>query len=220
MAGKKSVASVVNTELLAAIKAGKVTHVSQAEAVEAGLQHNPPLIEVNTAADQIVDGKAPVRLSEAGHKHVSNGVTQSVSVPVASPFAIMSGVVLPESKRGGRGGGGAPKKYPFDQLEVGQTFFVPVTDAVSDPVKKLGSTVSSANMRYAVETGETKQVERTVRGPGNKAVKDGNGNNVRETKTVPVYKQTRKFSIRPVVAGEKYGEWTAPANGAVIGRVM
>ncbi len=213
----KKVESVVNTALLQAIGAGSVTHVSQAEAVEAGLNHDPALVEVNVDPSVIVDGKAPVRLLEAGKTYINGAAT---AAPVASPYAIMSNAALPASKRGNRTGGGAPKKYPFDQLELNQTFFVPVSAENADPVKKLGSTVSSANMRYAVETGETKQVERTVRGPGNKAVKDGNGNNVRETKTVPVYKATRKFTIRPVSAGEKYGEWVAPANGALIGRIL
>jgi len=214
----KSVAkTAVNMQLLSAIKSGSVTHVSQTEAVEAGLNHDPALVEVNLDPSVIVDGKAPVRLSEAGNAMVNGAANQAA--PVASAFTIMSNVPLPASKRGNRVGGGAPKKYPFDQLEVNQTFFVAATAENPDPVKKLGSTVSSANMRYAVETGETKQVERTVRGPGNKAVKDGNGNNVRETKTVPVYKQTRKFAIRPVAKGEKLGDWVAESDGALIGRV-
>ncbi len=213
----KSVKTAVNMQLLAAIKSGSVTHVSQTEAVEAGLNHDPALIEVNTDPSVIVDGKAPVRLSEAGNTMVNGAATNA---PAASPYAIMSNVPLPASKRGNRIGGGAPKKYPFDQLEVNQTFFVAATAENPDPVKKLGSTVSSANMRFAVETGETKQVERTVRGPGNKAVKDGNGNNVRETKTVPVYKATRKFAIRPIAKGEKLGDWIADSDGALIGRVM
>ena len=104
-------------------------------------------------------------------------------------------------------------------MEVGHTFFVSADAKHPDPVKSLGSTISSANMRYAVETGETKTVERTVRGPGNKAVKNEDGTNKRETKTVPVYKQTRKFTIRPVEGGKQYGNWTAPANGALIGRI-
>ena len=97
---------------------------------------------------------------------------------------------------------------------------IPVSDKHKDPVKTLGSTVSSANMRFAEPTGETKQVNRTKRGPGNKAVKDQNGENVRETKTVDVYKPTRKFNIRPVEAGVSYGQWVAPANGALIARTM
>ena len=49
---------------------------------------------------------------------------------------------------------------------------------------------------------------------------DDAGNKVKETVTVPVYKQDRKFSIRPVKAGETYGQWQAPADGALIGRVL
>jgi hypothetical protein len=221
MAPKKKVESAtVNTALLHAIKVGNVTHVSQAEAVEAGLQHNPPMIEVNTDPAGIVDGKAPVRLSEAGIAHVV--ATTQAPVEQPSGFQIMSGVELPVVKRGrsaGNGGGGAPKKYPFDQLEVGQTFFVPATEKQPDPVKSLGSTISSQNMRYAEKTGETKMVERTKRGEGNKAVLDAAGNKVRETKQVDVYRFTRKFTIRGAEAGKQYGNWTAPSNGAIIGRI-
>lgn len=206
----------VNMALLQAIAAGTVTHVSQDEATSAGMALNPPLIEVNTG--DVVDGKAAVRLSEAGKEMLHQPVAQPAGAPSVSPFALISGAVLPASKRKGGGGSGAPKKYPFDEMVVGQTFFVPATAAVPDPVKKLGSTVSSANMRYAEKTGETKTVERTVRGAGNKAVKNPDGSNQRETKTVDVYRQTRKYVIRPVVKGETYGAWVADADGALIGR--
>lgn len=213
----KKVEVGVNMALLSAIGTGQVTHVSQDEATSAGMSNDPPLIQVDTT--QIVDGKALVRLTDAGTAMLSNGAAQPVSASPMSAFAIISNAALPASKRGNRVGGGAPKKYPFDQLEVNQTFFVPAT-ATYDPVKKLGSTVSSANMRFSEETGESKPVERTKRGPGNKAVKDAAGNNVRETVVRPIRKQTRKFTLRPVTAGEKYGEWVAPANGALIGRVL
>lgn len=217
----KKVAEVaVNMALLHAIKSGHVTHVTQDEAMSAGMTLDPPFIEVDTSA--VVDGKAAVRLSPAGHAHIGaqNGAAQPTDAPSASPYAIISNATLPASKRGNRGGGGAPKKYPFDTLEVGASFFVAATEKVPDPVKKLGSTVSSANMRFAEPTGESKPVERTKRGPGNKAVKDAAGNNIRETVVRPVLKQTRKFAIRPVTAGEKYGEWVAPADGALIGRTL
>jgi len=214
----KAKSVTVNTELLKAIKGGQVSHVSQAEAIEAGLQHNPPLIEVNTAPEAIVDGKAPVRLTDAGHAHV--GAVAAPAAANGSGFALITGAELPETKRRGGGGSGAPKKYPFDEMQVGQSFFVAADEKHPDPVKSLGSTISSANMRYAEKTGQTKEVERTKRGPGNKAVKDANGENVRERKTVDVYKQTRKFTIRPVEAGKAYGNWTAPANGALVARIM
>lgn len=218
MAKAKVVAGVtVNTDLLKAIAIGTVTRVTQEEAVLAGLTNDPPMIEVNQT--DIVDGKAAVRLSDAGKAMLANGAAQPASAPAGTGFALISGAVLPPSKRKGGGGSGAPKKYPFDEMEVGASFFVPVTAAVPDPVKKLGSTVSSVNMRYAVKTGETKVVERTVRGAGNKAVKNADGSNQRETKTVDVYKQTRKYVIRPVVKGTVYGNWTAEADGALIGRV-
>lgn len=217
-AAKKKIEVSVNMALLHAIGSGQVTHVTQDEAMSAGMTLAPPLIEVDTSA--VVDGKAAVRLSEAGKVMLHQPIAQPADAPSASPYAIISNATLPASKRGNRGGGGAPKKYPFDTLEVGASFFVAATEKVPDPVKKLGSTVSSANMRFAEPTGESKPVERTKRGPGNKAVKDAAGNNIRETVVRPVLKQTRKFAIRPVTAGEKYGEWVAPADGALIGRTL
>lgn len=216
----KKVEFGVNVELLKAIAAGTVTHVSQDEAVSAGMGNDPPLVEVNTAADAIVNGKAPVRLSSAGQAMLANGAAQPASAPTVSPYALISGAVLPPAKRKGGGGSGAPKKYPFDEMEVGSSFFVPATAAIPDPVKKLGSTVSSANMRYAVAEGEPKPVERTKRGEGNKAMKDAAGNNIRETVMRPTMKQTRKYVIRAVEAGQVCGDFTAPSAGALIGRTM
>lgn len=213
----KAKKSGVNTQLLTGIASGAVTYVTQAEAVEAGLDHVPALIEVNTATDAIVDGKAPVRVTEAGKAFLAPAVT--ASEPVASPYGIMKGIEIPASKRGNRKGSGAPTQYPFDSMEIGDSFFVPVSAKHPDPVKTLGSTVSSANMRYAVETGEMKTVERTKRGPKNKALIDGNGEKLKETVTVPVHKFMRRFVIRAIQKGKMYGNWTAEHDGALIARV-
>lgn len=208
----------VNVALLQAIGVGQMTHVSQEDGLPL-LQHNPPLIEVNT--NDIVDNKAAVRLTADGAKMIGVETAVNVSSDVAlngSGYAIISNAALPAAKRGGRGG--APVQYPFDKLDVGQSFFVPISAKHPNPVKTLGSTVSSANMRFSVETGEMKTVQRTKRGEKNKAVVDAAGNKVREQVTVPVRKQGRKFSIRPVKAGVKYGEWMAEADGALIARVF
>ena len=186
---------------------------------EEALQHAHH-IEVNPSLINH-EGKAAARLNEAGKKFL--GEHMNTAKPVSdiykpTAYAIISNAVLPASKRGNRGGG-APTKYPFDNMDIGASFFVPGSNGY-DPVKKLGSTVSSANMRYAEQTGEYKEVERTKRGPRNKKVIDANGETVRELKTVPVYRHTRKVSIRAVEAGKKYGEWTAPSNGALIARVL
>jgi hypothetical protein len=218
MAKKAKVTSDVNMDTLNAIKAAMdsntVYYISQTDGLPL-LNHNPPLIEVNTSMVQS-DGKAACRLTTEGVKMVNN--TQA-EAPASNPYEITSGVVLAPRKRGNFKGG-APTQYPFDKLEIGQGFFVPVSTKHKNPVKTLGSTVSSANMRYAQKTGETKQVERAVRDKQTKkAIKNGNGEVVRETVTVPIYKLTRKFMIGPVEKGKNYGTFVAPDNGAYIMRV-
>lgn len=178
------------------------------------------LVEVNT---EMVDenGNAAARLTEAGRAALAtlaNAPAAASGAATPSPYAIIKGAVLPPSKRGGKGGG-APMQYPFETMEIGDSFFVPVSEKHADPVKTLGSTVSSMNQKYAEDTGATKTVTRTKRGEGNKAVLNADGSKAKEEVTVPVYKLTRKFTIRAVKAGVKYGEYTAPADGALIARV-
>lgn len=176
-------------------------------------------ITVDTA--KVVDGKAPARITDAGKAALNGSGASDANASVsASPYAVIKGAVLPPSKRGsGLRGQGAPKQYPFDTMEVGDSFFVPVSTKHPDPVKTLQSTVSSANMRFSEKTGEMKSVNRAKRGADHKAILDAAGNKIMEQVQVPVRRQTRKFSIRSVVKGETYGTYVAPDNGALIGRV-
>lgn len=225
MGKKPSKVPGVNMVLLSAIvKAAAdntLYYVSQADGLPLA-NYDPPLIEVNPGMPDPSDAtKAACRPTAAGQAMVANASmpgAADTNPAAASPYAIIKGAVLPASKKRG-GGGGAPTIYPFKTMEIGDTFFVPVSEKHPNPVKTLGSTVSSANMRFAVDTGEKKTVTRNKRGPKNKLVLDTSGNPIPEQVTLPVYKHTRKFSIRPVVAGTKYGEWVAPANGALIARV-
>lgn len=209
--------TTVNMELLRQIGNGDVRFIAQTEDAEALLLHNPPLIEVDFNSPNPENKREIACRVTAEGAALINVQFNERKNPMTS-FEIMSGVELPASKRGGRGGG-APSKYPFDQLEVGQSFFVAVTSTMPDPVKKLGSTVSSANHRYAKETGEVKTIERSKRGAKNRLILDANGHKIMEQKEVPVLEFTRKFTIRPVNSGVRYGNWVAPANGAVIARV-
>lgn len=77
------------------------------------------------------------------------------SVPNAPSYQISDNVPLPPVRRAGAGGS---SQYPFDQLEVGQSFFVPATEEKPNPGKTLQSTVSSASRRYAEKTDEMKEV--------------------------------------------------------------
>jgi len=162
-------------------------------------------------------GKPLVEKGLAGMPAPKAPVVNAGAAPKPSAFAIIDGAVLPPSKRGsGRVAG--PSKYPFDDLQPGQTFFVAADAETPNPLKTLGSAVSNATNKYRVDTGKTKEVVRTKRGEGNKAVLDSSGAKVRETATVPVYEYKRKFSIRGVKAGQVCGSYTAPMDGVLIGR--
>ena len=193
-------------------------YVNKEEAIAAGLDNKPPYVEVNIHQANPVDAsRVAVRITEAGHSFLQGGAIANETPKAVNGvgFEVFTGAVLPPSNRGFALGGGAPIKYPFDQLEVGSSFFVPVSEKLPNPVKTLGSTVSSANMRYAQETGDFKQIKRSKRG---KLELDANGNKIMETKQVPVYKFTRKFEMRGVEKGKAYGSWVAPADGALIAR--
>lgn len=205
----------VNKSVLTALKliaeTGRATQAVGEPLVKMGL------IEVNTA-DTDENGAALARLTQKGID--SMPANKNEAPAAAGGFALITNAVLPESKRGfGRKEG--ESKYPFKAMEVGNTFFVSNADVEGgDALKKLTSTVSNMNNKYRSETGQTETKTRTKRGDGNKAVVDEAGNKVKETVTVPVYKQDRKFSIRGVKGGETYGQWQAPSDGALIGRVV
>jgi len=84
-----------------------------------------------------------------------------------------------------------------------------------------GSTVSAQNDKYSEPTGEMKTVTRAVRDPATKKAKVGaDGKKETETVQLPVKKYLRKFTIRPVEGGKNYGAWQAPADGALIARII
>lgn len=152
--------------------------------VEAGLvEINPAMVneagEIATRATQAgiesLDSGAIVAdnaTSEANSAIAETGKTEKVK----SMFKIEDSIPVPTISGRGRGG----NVYPFDQLEVGQSFFVANSEDKSNAAKSLASTVSSATARYAVpsEDGATKT---------NKA-----------GEVVPVMVETRKFVVRSV----------------------
>ncbi len=211
--------SVVNMSLLGSIATGATGYISQADALPL-LNHNPPLIDVNTS---VLDdsGNAKVWLTDAGKAVAPNGAAKAAASSSTPQYAIISNAIFvpSEKKRAGRGGGGAPTIYPWASMEVGSMFFVGVSQK-PDPFKSMQSAVSSANMKYSEEVGEPVPHTRTKRGPGNKAVVDANGDPVRETVMKKKRKAVRKFDLRSFKKGEVLGDWTAPEDGVVVGRVL
>lgn len=171
-----------------------LTQDEGAEAVAAGFA---------TVDTGVVEGDtAAVVLTEAGKAQIAPAPVAAVSSP---SFAIDEAIPLPATTgRRSREGG-----YPFDKLEVGQSFHVAATADNADPVLRLQSSVSAAKARYAVETGETEivTVKEYLR-DGKGYVKDENGKRVVVATTSekrPVMKTTRNFTVKAVDASDPRG---------------
>ena len=150
------------------------------------------LVEVNTSIALDENGRFAVRCTAAGFEIV-NSLGSESSEP---EFPVASGVDMPVVARH------IPRrtsKYPFDQLEVGQSFFIAATEEIPNPMRSYASSVTGANKRYAEEVpGETR-----VNRKGN---------------TVPLTRQTREFSMRRVTDGAPWGQ--AGATGVAVWRVL
>ena len=150
--------------------------------VEAGLvEINPAMVneagEIATRATQ-----AGIESLDSGAIVVDNATTEVNSAiaetgkteKVKTMFQIEDNVPVPAIS--GRGSG--VKVYPFDQLEVGQSFFVANDESKPNAAKSLASTVSSATARYAVPA------------------EDGSTKTNKKGEVVPVMVKTRKFVVR------------------------
>ena len=208
-------------EIVDATNAGQNVYVGQVQGqpmVAAGL------IEINAAVANPADpSEVMCRSTAAAAAYLaSNDSSGSVQTEAkAGNYAILKNVELPAAKRRGNpSGNGAPTKYPFESMEVNDTFFSANSEhKKGDAVKALGSTISAQNKKYSTETGQTKTVTRAVRDKHtHKAVLNADGSKQTETVQLPVLEYNRKFTIRPVEGGVSYGGWTAPESGALVAR--
>ena len=206
--------------LLAAIAASETGYLMLTQAEGQDIV-NSGFAVVDTS---IVDGEtAAVRLTEAGTAELAKGETaggnpEAGAGETAAPagdaaakasYAIEDNVPMPTGTvRRGREGG-----YPFDKLEIGQSFHVPKTADNEDPAARLASSVSGARVKYSEEIpGETEEVEVKTykRGPDGKGyAKDADGKRVVEStkmETRPKLKMTRDFVCKSVGADDPKGE--------------
>lgn len=173
-----AVAAITLAMIVAAGAEGMFTPASvHAPMVEAGtVEINPALVDA--------EGNVATRATQKGIETVNAPANQdqAAALQTAAPksaFAIEDGVALPTISGRGRTG----TTYPFDALQVGQSFFVPNDDKKPNAAKSLASTVSSATARYAVATGASK------------ANKKG--------EQVAEMKPTRTFVVRSVEGGAR-----------------
>lgn len=145
------------------------------------------------------------------------------SAPVAAPatpkekpsFKIASGIPVPTIQRGGSL---VPREtiYPFNDLEVGQSFHIPATEENPNPHKSMASNVSAANRRSEVDyidpaTGQPVAVQVTKktlqRDAAGNVVVDANGKKVYTQTTIVENKKvaTKRFISRRVDATDPEG---------------
>ena len=181
----------MTTEKSAAKKTAKIpTVIALAEIVAAGAKglftpaavHGPlveaGLVEINPAMVNEA-GEIATRATQAGIESLDSGAivvdkaTTEANSAIAE-FQIEDNVPVPAISGRGRGG----NVYPFDQLEVGQSFFVADSESRPNAAKSLASTVCSATARYAVPA------------------EDGSTKTNKKGEVVPVMVKTRKFVVR------------------------
>ena len=196
-------AAPISTEVLARVYKATVSggqgydFVTEAEGaglVAAGL------IEINQA---ITDGdKVAAITTEAGAKlaqeHAAND-TAAVE-EVKAKFEIDDNVPLAPKRRGGNTGT-REAIYPFDALNVNQSFHVPVSDKMPKPARSLASAVSAATAKYAVQITDP-TTGAVVMEPFERKDKDGN---VVESGSRPKMQPTRVFTVRAVDATDPRG---------------
>lgn len=161
MAGKKKVSLLLTLAAIAlAGSAGGSAHEDVfADFANAGLV----TVENYDEATKI----AKVTITEAG--------LAACQASLPPSFEIESEVAIPTIT--GRGRTSQANKYPFDALEVGQSFFVANSATMPDAAKSMNSTTSTANRRYS-------------------EVVEGEFTTNRKNESVPVRRQLRKFICR------------------------
>lgn len=115
-------------------------------------------------------------IQEQSKASIEGASTAGAGTSTKPTFTIDKGIPIPESV--GRGRIGATK-YPFDAMEVGDSFFI------AEDHKKLASTVSSANQRYA------------------KPDPSGEQRKARNGEMVPKTVLTRRYVVKAVEGGSR-----------------
>lgn len=182
-----------------------------AEQANEGVQAGHLVADIERASGDL----APVRLTDEGaaafqaSSEGDAGQAAQRSSAASSSFEIEQGIAIPNASttRRGRSGG-----YPFETMEVNDSFHVPVSADNEKPAERLASSVSGARSKFAVKDGdktEEVKVKTYKRGEDGKYLKDAEGKRVIETETTetrPVMKVTRDFVVRAVDASDPKGE--------------
>lgn len=148
-------------------------------------------------------GNVRVSATPAGIAALGGVAAAAPVETAASMFTIDDGFIVPPSARGVA----RTETYPFTPMQVGQSFFVPATEAKPNPAKSLNSTINSTNRRFSDVF------------PAKK------GKNPHPQAGQPTGIAKRKYVVRPVKAGalsnpNDPNSKRETANGARVYRVL
>lgn len=193
------------TALLALIAAAEGGSLMLTQA-EAGDIVNAGFATVDTSN---VEGEtAAVSLTDAGKAELDKA-NAPADAPKSKPsFEVETGVAIPgDVARRGRA-----SQFPFDALEIGQSFHVPATTDNPNPVNSLFSSTAGARVKYSEEIPgefETKKVKTYKKGDDGKFLKDENGKRIVDTETevqVAKTRQLRDFVCKAVGDNDPKGK--------------
>lgn len=186
--------TVTGLDLLKLINATGGAYLTQAEgqaAVDAGFA------TVDTS--NVKGDTALVSLTDAGNAEIAaDAASKEKPVFEIDDYA----PTVPAKKRGGKRG----SKYPFESLEVGKSFHVPISKDMPNPVSALASSLTGARRKFAtpVLDNEGKPVMEAVKvktyakDATGKRIKDASGKFVVSGETTvqrPKVTQTRDFYV-------------------------
>lgn len=86
--------------------------------------------------------------------------TQAPAATGTGKFTFQTGIPVPAPRRGGRGS----TVYGFEQMEIGQSFFIDADTENPNPAKRIASTVSSASTRLEPRKFVVRSVDETGQG--------------------------------------------------------
>lgn len=172
-------------ECVAATLAGSFTYtipLQHSQLVKDGMvEVNPEITDPNGKGIATRATQAGIDAVKAWNESQTSTQTEALKTSGKFEFVIEDGVPMPKVTHGNGGGNSI---YPFDKLDVNQSFFVPNNEKHPNIAKALASTVSNANLRYAVKV-------------------PGQFRTNRKGNQVPLTEQKREFKVRSVDGGAR-----------------
>lgn len=142
----RGVAAIRDPNVVALATKAELADLLQSGMVETGPQEKPGSNRFHYRATE----RGVASMQPNGGNGPQPAQAPQAPQAASSGFQLEDNVPMPDrvAKRAG-----PPSKYPFEAMQVGQSFFIPATSGKPEPWKSMLSTVTAAQRRFAVEQG-------------------------------------------------------------------